>query len=420
MTVKEYQEDPIGNYVKKIAQAESTNRPGVKNPNGSATGLYQFIETTWNEVSNKYKLNYTLNDRKDPRKSEIVMRLFTQDNEKIMKSALGRDLSDGDRYMTHFLGTGGATKFFREYSKNPNASVNTVMSQKAIADNRHVTTNKDGSLKKLSDVYDWANRHMNIKTPDTNYTSQQTTEQDYTPYDTNFAITKIDEGVTPQQQAKQELKDINNEKQLIEDLVNSTFEIPQEKKEQQNYQQPQVQEPTLTESYAQIASFIDTPMAQQGGFVVTRSNDRKGKTHKVTAPDGTVKYFGDSNLGQHPKDPQRKAAFYARHKENLKNNPFFRAFARKTWQEGGEINYEDTFQQGGLQNYFNVIEDQQGQRKFPNQITKINGDTMATDGYGNIPLYVVPNVGKPRIIFPNTGEHTFKGATNFTEYPIKK
>ena len=164
---------------------------------------------------------------------------------------------------------------------------------------------------------------------------------------------------------------------------------------------------------------IDTLMAQQGGFVVTRSNDRKGKTHKVTASDGTVKYFGDSNLGQHPKDPERKAAFYARHKENLKNNPFFRAFARKTWQEGGEINYEDTFQQGGLQNYFNVIEDQQGQRKFPNQVTKINGNTMATDGYGNIPLYVVPNAGKPRIIFPNTGEHTFKGATNFTEYPIK-
>jgi hypothetical protein len=72
-----------------------------------------------------------------------------------------------------------------------------------------------------------------------------------------------------------------------------------------------------------------------GGYVVTRSNDRKGKTHKVTGPDGTVKYFGDSKLGQHPKDPERKAAFYARHKKNLDNNPFFRAFARKTWQDGG-------------------------------------------------------------------------------------
>lgn len=75
---------------------------------------------------------------------------------------------------------------------------------------------------------------------------------------------------------------------------------------------------------------------KKGGYVVTRSNDRKGKTHKVTGPDGTVKYFGDAKLGQHPRDPERKKAFYARHKKNLEGNPYFRAFARATWQDGGE------------------------------------------------------------------------------------
>ena len=83
----------------------------------------------------------------------------------------------------------------------------------------------------------------------------------------------------------------------------------------------------------------------KGGYTVTRSNDRKGKTHKVTGPGGVVKYFGDSKLGQHPKDPERKAAFYARHKKNLDGNPFFRAFARKTWEDGGQTNY---MQGGGL------------------------------------------------------------------------
>jgi hypothetical protein len=78
-------------------------------------------------------------------------------------------------------------------------------------------------------------------------------------------------------------------------------------------------------------------MMRGGGYVVTRSNDRKGKTHKVTGPDGTVKYFGDSKLGQHPKDPERKKAFYARHKKNLEGNPYFRAFARATWADGGQI-----------------------------------------------------------------------------------
>lgn len=88
-------------------------------------------------------------------------------------------------------------------------------------------------------------------------------------------------------------------------------------------------------------------MMANGGYVVTRSNDRKGKTHKVTGPDGTVKYFGDSKLGQHPKDPERKKAFYARHKKNLENNPFFRAFARKTWKEGGSTFSGNAFYQDG-------------------------------------------------------------------------
>ena len=86
------------------------------------------------------------------------------------------------------------------------------------------------------------------------------------------------------------------------------------------------------------AEYVDEyPMMANGGYTVTRSNDRKGKTHKVTGPGGVVKYFGDSKLGQHPKDPERKAAFYARHKKNLDGNPFFRAFARKTWEDGGTI-----------------------------------------------------------------------------------
>jgi hypothetical protein len=65
-----------------------------------------------------------------------------------------------------------------------------------------------------------------------------------------------------------------------------------------------------------------------------------------------------------------------------------------------------------------VIKDQQGQRKYPNQITEIQGNTMATDGYGNISLLVKPNVGRSQIIEANSGEYKFEGATKFTEYPI--
>ena len=75
----------------------------------------------------------------------------------------------------------------------------------------------------------------------------------------------------------------------------------------------------------------------KGGYVVKRSSERKGKTHVVIGPDGTKKYFGDAKLGQHPNNPARKKAFYARHEKNLKKNPYFRAFARETWAEGGTV-----------------------------------------------------------------------------------
>ena len=98
--------------------------------------------------------------------------------------------------------------------------------------------------------------------------------------------------------------------------------------------------------YGPDAQQEDMPEMGKGGYTVTRSNDRKGKTHKVTGPDGTVKYFGDAKLGQHPRDPERKKAFYARHKKNLANNPYFRAFARKTWADGGEV-YDMPEMKGG-------------------------------------------------------------------------
>lgn len=96
--------------------------------------------------------------------------------------------------------------------------------------------------------------------------------------------------------------------------------------------------------YGDTGQPVDEDFYGKGGYIVTRSKDRKGKTHKVTGPDGTVKYFGDSKLGQHPNDPARKKAFYARHAKNLKNNPHFRAFARKTWADGG---YMDKYSLGG-------------------------------------------------------------------------
>lgn len=67
-----------------------------------------------------------------------------------------------------------------------------------------------------------------------------------------------------------------------------------------------------------------------------------------------------------------------------------------------------------------IITDPAGQWKYPGQITKIPGNTMATYGYGYIPLYVIPDNDPPRMVYPNTGEHYFPNSNSFTEIPIKK
>jgi hypothetical protein len=144
-------------------------------------------------------------------------------------------------------------------------------------------------------------------------------------------------------------------------------------------------------------------MYGSGGYVVKRSNARKGKTHVVIGPDGTKKYFGDSNLGQHPKDPERKAAFYARHKTNLKNNPYFRAYARATWEEGGEIkNYnKNIFDEGGnfdeLSNELEVPVTYDGEIKKYSDPRHLESG-MITDKNKGV-MYVIKN-GKSIKTFP--------------------
>jgi hypothetical protein len=76
----------------------------------------------------------------------------------------------------------------------------------------------------------------------------------------------------------------------------------------------------------------------------------------------------------------------------------------------------DQQKEGGV-----VKGDQDGYRNPKNRgkVVEIKGSTMGTDGYDDT-LYVVPDVGEPRIVYANTGNHEFPGATKFREYPMAK
>jgi hypothetical protein len=142
--------------------------------------------------------------------------------------------------------------------------------------------------------------------------------------------------------------------------------------------------------YGDTGQPVDEDFYGKGGYIVTRSKDRKGKTHKVTGPDGTVKYFGDSKLGQHPNDPARKKAFYARHEKNLKGNPHFRAFARKTWADGGYMDNPETMAMGGRMNQAQML----NQGKMRMGSGEGNGLREYASDYGNFLLDGITGVAE--------------------------
>lgn len=113
-------------------------------------------------------------------------------------------------------------------------------------------------------------------------------------------------------------------------------------------------------------------------YKVTRTSEREGKTHKVTGPDGTVKYFGDPDLKNRPNNAEAKAAFYARHKESLKDNPHFRAYARSTWADGGMV--EPTPEDMTLTDYF-----KEPKRQVDSSSPSIGGG----DGAGGLGAYEI-------------------------------
>ncbi|WP_414464356.1 hypothetical protein [Hyphomicrobium sp. DY-1] len=134
------------------------------NPTSTARGPYQFTEQTWLDTlagtAKKYGIDIAgqnrqalLAMRSDPKVAALVFADFTMANKKSLTAALGREPNDAELYMAHFLGSGGAIGFIRAFQQQPNAAAADVVTPQALASNKSVFFNKDGSPKTVSDVY---------------------------------------------------------------------------------------------------------------------------------------------------------------------------------------------------------------------------------------------------------------------------
>jgi len=100
-----------------FASIESNFDYTVKASTSSATGWFQFLDKSWDDILELTFGKYGLKDnakrslRTDPRANGLMGAESLKDNARILKPALGHEPTDTELYAAHFFGAGTAKKF---------------------------------------------------------------------------------------------------------------------------------------------------------------------------------------------------------------------------------------------------------------------------------------------------------------------
>jgi len=154
-------DEAVERLVNRIIHVESGGSATAKNPLSSATGLGQFIDSTWIRMMNTYRPDLArslsradlLALRFDPTTSREMVRRLAQEGEAYLK-ARGHQITAGRLYLCHFLGMEGA---HIALSASDSATVAEVMGGAVMKANPFLNG------KSIADLKDWAERKMRGK-----------------------------------------------------------------------------------------------------------------------------------------------------------------------------------------------------------------------------------------------------------------
>lgn len=147
--------------ISRIIHVESGGNAAAKNPLSTATGLGQFIESTWLRMMRSYRPDLVatldrgqlLDLRLEPALSRQMVRHLAQENEAFLR-ARGHQITAGNLYLAHFLGPLGASQVL---GADPAASVGQVMGQGVVAANPFLRNYT------VADLRNWAARKMDAR-----------------------------------------------------------------------------------------------------------------------------------------------------------------------------------------------------------------------------------------------------------------
>jgi Transglycosylase SLT domain len=168
------------NYLLATAQVESGLNPNAGASTSSARGLFQFIEQTWlatikqagnalgygrfaDAISQPAPGKYEVSDpslrreilklRTDPTANAVMAGAFTKSNADVLSQRLGRAPSEGELYIAHFLGVGGASRLISLAATDPTARASHFFADAAAA-NPSIFYDRSGASRSVAQVRD--------------------------------------------------------------------------------------------------------------------------------------------------------------------------------------------------------------------------------------------------------------------------
>lgn len=165
-------------YLLGQASLESSLDPSARASTSSASGLYQFINSTWLDTLQKHGGKHGLEWaaaqietgskgpvvrdpaarrqilalRFNPQVASLMAGEFANDNRTTIQAAIGREPNSTDLYLAHFLGPAGAASFLKNADRDPGLNAASLFPNAAAA-NRSIFYDRGGDARSLSEVY---------------------------------------------------------------------------------------------------------------------------------------------------------------------------------------------------------------------------------------------------------------------------
>lgn len=152
-----------GSFTDKVVGVESSGNPNAKNPDSTATGLGQFISSTWLRMFKQYFPDRaaSLSDaailalRKNSDDSKAMVELYAQENAAVLQKA-GKSVTDANLYLSHFLGSTGAVKVLNAAPETP---LKDILSPQVMDSNKSLLEGKTAA-----ELVAWSQKKMGITT----------------------------------------------------------------------------------------------------------------------------------------------------------------------------------------------------------------------------------------------------------------